>query len=194
MEDIIIEKTSKTPAVHFNFEENRLEIAGVSIPEDADNFYYPLLEWVDGYLDQKKNQATTVILKLIYFNTATSDYLVTMLKNLKKLQEGYQEEDLSKEEMPIAPSENGFHDLDRPAEINPELSAVIAQQTPMPEDTKAPNQDENAEEEGRIVLPTHPLRVEWHYEEEDEDMRETGTHFESIIDLPFVFKAVEEID
>ncbi|GAB4397832.1 MAG: hypothetical protein OHK0053_15200 [Microscillaceae bacterium] len=192
MEDIIIEKTSKTPAVHFNFEENCLEIAGVSIPEDADNFYNPLLEWVDEYLAHKKNQATTVILKLIYFNTATSDYLVTILKNLKKLQEGYKEEDLPREEMPIAPSENGFHDQDKNTEVNPELSAEIAGQSPMSEDTQAPEEASAADTDKASA--EHPLRIEWHYEEEDEDMRETGTHFESIIDLPFVFKAVEEID
>jgi hypothetical protein len=58
---------------------------------------------------------------------------------------------------------------------------------------KHESMDEDEFENDEIEID-HPLQVEWHYEEEDEDMRETGTHFESIIDLPFSFKAVNEIE
>lgn len=164
MEDIIIEKTSKTPAVDFKFKEGILEIKGVSIPEDADSFYAPLLEWVNDYIENKETSSTKVLLKLIYFNTSTSDYLVTMLKNLKKL---------------IKEEPEG------------ETESAAANQAKEDEDDQ-PNRVEEPSEENTIS-EKHNLEIEWYYEEDDEDMRETGSHFESIIDLPFTFQACEEI-
>lgn len=37
------------------------------------------------------------------------------------------------------------------------------------------------------------IRVNWHYEEEDDDMLETGEDFQELIELPFNFVAVESI-
>jgi hypothetical protein len=164
MEDIVIARTTKTPAVNFNFAENRLEIAGVSIPEDADHFYSPLLDWVNEYVELKKNQPTTIYLRLIYFNTSTSDYLVSILRQLKNLQS----EELTLEQII-------------------EKEEVSQAEEVLSEDSTETSSEEEEQE------PEHPLRIEWHYEEEDEDMRETGTHFESIIELPFHYEAVEEI-
>ncbi|MCU0445183.1 MAG: DUF1987 domain-containing protein [Microscillaceae bacterium] len=165
MEDIVIPRTTKTPAVNFNFEENRLEIAGVSIPEDADHFYTPLLDWVNEYVELKKNQPTTIYLRLIYFNTSTSDYLVSILRQLKSLKS----DELT-------------------------LDQIIEKEEEIGDEDEVKNEDSEATaDEVELKQPEHPLRIEWHYEEEDEDMRETGTHFESIIELPFHYEAVEEI-
>lgn len=182
MEDIIIEKTSKTPAVHFNYNENRLEIAGVSIPEDADSFYNPLMEWIESYVEKKRPEATTMVLKLIYFNTSTSDYLVTMLKNLKKLKPSLgatktEEEEASSESNDLPPTFN---------------NTIVSLESLEKYDGE--QEVEKEESESEVAHSDHPLRIEWYYEEEDEDMRETGSHFESIIDLPFVFHACEEIN
>ncbi len=225
MEDIAIEKTTKTPYINFKFQQNHLEIKGVSIPEDADSFYTPLMEWVDRYVEKKKNQKTTVVLKLIYFNTSTSDYLVTMLKNLKKIKTS-EEETLSQDSLgeinpdlstdlhsdleteksePDTLPTNGNSD-DREAEhLEDETPASQDASSEEHSDTSSQHQDsyqngqvheEEAKElaERAEIQQNHPLRIEWHYEEEDEDMRETGSHFESIIDLPFFFQACEEIN
>ena len=37
------------------------------------------------------------------------------------------------------------------------------------------------------------ISVEWHYEEDDEDMAEAGEDYQAIIDLPFKMIEVEEI-
>ena len=195
MEDIVLERTAKTPAIRFLFSENRLEITGVSIPEDADSFYSPLMEWVDQYVENKKNQKTTFVLKLIYFNTSTSDYLVTMLKNLKKIQPEDSQLYLYDDSMvEIDNSEslevNGHHTN---VESGVQVQFSEDQETEM-NDTENLNQEENETEKSEENKPEHLLRIEWFYEEEDEDMRETGSHFESIIDLPFVFESCEEIE
>lgn len=194
MEDIIIEKTTKTPSVRFSFEENHLEISGVSIPEDAENFYDPLMQWITNYIAQKKGQTTKFVLKLIYFNTSTADYLVNMLKNLKELKEGYTEEDEYDEAMQQAKDS-----IDKAA-LASEKSFLDLQSEPNKDQdngrhsSKQEGDEEEEQVESEFSDLNHPLKVEWHYEEEDEDMRETGTHFESIIDLPFTFTAVEEIE
>jgi|GEM_PF-1815196 len=195
MEDIIIEKTSKTPTVNFNFEENYLEISGVSIPEDAESFYEPLMQWVMDYIENKKGEKTKFILRLIYFNTSTADYLVNMLKSLKQLKDGYEEEEdneLSQQaqdslDKAALASEQHFLELKKEEEDHHKNGQ---------DKYKEENEDEEDEDEfeNDEIEIDHPLQVEWHYEEEDEDMRETGTHFESIIDLPFSFKAVNEIE
>ena len=193
MEDIVLERTAKTPAIRFLFSENRLEITGVSIPEDADSFYSPLMEWVDQYVENKKNQKTTFVLKLIYFNTSTSDYLVTMLKNLKKIQPEDSQLYLYDESMAEI-------DNSEPLEVNGHHANVESGvQVQVPEDQDSElnddeNPNENASEVSEENKREHLLRIEWFYEEEDEDMRETGSHFESIIDLPFVFESCEEIE
>lgn len=188
VEDIVLEKTAKTPAIHFSFNDNLLEITGVSIPEDADSFYAPLMEWVDKYIEKKVNQPTTIILKLIYFNTSTSDYLVTMLKNLKKVDPQYHSEKVNPAD---ALNEEGLKEEVQQLsqqELEEEIKDIanVAINENGTHSTAAEEESENK--------PERLLRIEWHYEEEDEDMRETGSHFESIIDQPFIFEACEEIE
>ncbi len=206
MEDIAIERTSKTPSVRFEFENNYLEISGISIPEDADNFYDPLMQWVEEYVAQKKEIPTRFVLKLIYFNTSTADYLVNMLKNLKNLKDGNTNDKQDSQE-----SQQAQDSLDKAALASEQTFLELAKdaleifQNGKYDEEKEINdeatEEELSEEEDTAfsevmqeIQLEHPLIVEWHYEEEDEDMRETGTHFESIIDLPFVFKAVKEIE
>ncbi|MDX2305997.1 MAG: DUF1987 domain-containing protein [Microscillaceae bacterium] len=202
MEDIVLERTVKTPGIRFSFDENKLEIVGVSIPEDADNFYSPLMEWVDNYIEHKKNQKTTIILKLIYFNTSTADYLVTMLKNLKKIQPDASQSYLYDESLLESDESNPLGQNGQSSKPMIQLEQSDSQKN-IDLNALSPESETKEEEDSRMIeeqdasedmADKHLLRIEWHYEEEDEDMRETGSHFESIIDLPFIFQACEEID
>ena len=87
MRDIYIKQTSKTPEIKFLAAKGVLELKGVSIPEDAEKIYAPLLDWVEEYVKTTRNKETHFIFKLVYFNTSTSDYLVGLLKSLKRLYE-----------------------------------------------------------------------------------------------------------
>ncbi|MCS6821654.1 MAG: DUF1987 domain-containing protein [Microscillaceae bacterium] len=128
MENISIEATTKTPTVILNAQQGLIEIKGVSIPEDAESFYRPLLDWLNEYVATTKLKKTIFSIKLIYFNTSTSDYIVGMMKKLKQL-----------------------------------------------------------------TNKKHEIIVRWYYEEEDEDMRDTGSHFQVIADLPFEFIPSKDI-
>ncbi|MCC5923050.1 MAG: DUF1987 domain-containing protein [Crocinitomicaceae bacterium] len=86
MEDFNLEKTLKTPTVKLNAAEGVIELTGRSIPEDAIAFYQPILSWIEGY---KNNPAekTKLIIKLEYFNTASSKCLLDVFKASEGIRE-----------------------------------------------------------------------------------------------------------
>lgn len=84
MENIVLESTAKTPRVNFNRDSGFLEISGRSIPENAEKFYHPLINWIDSYV-KEPNDSTTINFKFEYFNTSTSKWLITLFKKIAVL-------------------------------------------------------------------------------------------------------------
>lgn len=126
MDPIKIEGTPKTPTVNFNAESGVLEIKGRSIPENAVEFYKPLVDWIGNYGGAAKD-ATEVNIQLEYFNTSSSKCILDVFKKLES--------------------------------INGKSSIVI----------------------------------NWHYEEDDEDMLEAGEDYQAIINIPFKMIEMEEM-
>lgn len=83
MEDIFIKEAPTTPEVRFNFQEGELEVKGVSIPEDTEEFYNPLLESLEEFIKFHAPPKITMTFKLIYVNTSTSAVLGKMIKTLE---------------------------------------------------------------------------------------------------------------
>jgi hypothetical protein len=81
--ELYIKESPTTPEVKFNFETGELEIKGVSIPEDTDEFYNPLLEALEDYLTKNNPEKITISFKLIYVNTSTSAVLGKIIKLLE---------------------------------------------------------------------------------------------------------------
>ena len=50
MQALSIEATDKTPSIHFDPANGHFEIKGKSIPNDAEAFYAPVLEWMEAYI------------------------------------------------------------------------------------------------------------------------------------------------
>ena len=86
MELLLITGTEKTPTVKFDALNGLIEISGKSIPEDTYEFFKPLNERVDKYIQTPQKQ-TIVNINLEYFNTSTSKVLFNVLKKLEKLHE-----------------------------------------------------------------------------------------------------------
>lgn len=82
MDLLLITGTEKTPTVKFDALNGLIEISGKSIPEDTHEFFKPLIERVDKYIQTPQKQ-TIVNIKLEYFNTSTSKVLFDVLKNWK---------------------------------------------------------------------------------------------------------------
>lgn len=127
IEAITIEGSPKTPTINFDGESGVLEIKGRSIPENAIEFYKPLIDWLTNYADNPQAQ-TKVNVQLEYFNTSSSKCILDVFKKLESIQ-------------------------------NSKASSIS---------------------------------INWHYEEDDEDMLEAGEDYQAIINIPFNMIEVEE--
>ncbi|MEH0155757.1 DUF1987 domain-containing protein [Limibacter armeniacum] len=119
MKNFYLSQGHKTPKIELNYEKGHLYIAGRSIPENSIEFYRPLIDWVNEYIDQPQDQ-TVVDIKLEYFNTSSSKCLIEVFRALEEL---------------------------------------------------------NAKDGSEVV-------VNWYFEEDDEDMEESGEDFKEVIKVP----------
>ena len=101
-----IEKTGKTPEIKGDMNTGELLIKGVSIPEDAKDFYFPLRNWVQEFILADTSKLNIKI-ELDYFNTSTSSVLLSLFKQFEQASKKkevdllwvYEEEDYEMEEV-----------------------------------------------------------------------------------------------
>ena len=86
---LIVDETKETPRIHFDPGNNIFEISSRSLPEDADEFYVPVIKWLETYVD-KPNPKTIFNFKLDYYNTASARYITKMVKILDELSKNNQ--------------------------------------------------------------------------------------------------------
>lgn len=86
MDALIIKPTEFSPGVSFDPNTSIFEIYGFSRPENVVGFYKPLLKWLQAYEDDFLSSNTdfdksnlVVNLKMTYFNSASSKFLLDML-------------------------------------------------------------------------------------------------------------------
>ncbi len=84
MEMFKLERTSRTPFVLMDPANGLIEIKGISIPNNSYEFFMPLFERVERYV-QTPTSKTVVNLELEYFNTSTSKALLELFKKLSVL-------------------------------------------------------------------------------------------------------------
>ncbi|OQX27627.1 MAG: hypothetical protein BWK80_04315 [Desulfobacteraceae bacterium IS3] len=72
MENLKIRATKYTPEIIFDCENDQLEIRGESYPENIAEFYAPVFEWIEKYLEALDDREVTVNMELIYFNSSSS--------------------------------------------------------------------------------------------------------------------------
>lgn len=77
MENITIQETTYTPAIKLE-ESGEISIKGKSYPENAFEFYEPIINWIEEYLDTTTNK-TIANFEIIYFNSSTSKVLFEIL-------------------------------------------------------------------------------------------------------------------
>jgi hypothetical protein len=74
------------PSVDFNAETGICELSGESYLEETIDFYIPLLQWLQDYIDYI-NKPVIFNIKLTYFNTSSSRCLLDILNLLKEYEE-----------------------------------------------------------------------------------------------------------
>ena len=82
--------TVETPFINFDPHKGEFIIKGVSIPQNPEEFYSVIYQWLDRYI--KMPQPLTILKCFIfYFNTSSAMRLLGMLKKIKKLYDaGYE--------------------------------------------------------------------------------------------------------
>lgn len=78
MEALNIAEAKNTPSIVFDLKNGNLEIKGKSIPENAPDFYQPLMEAIQVY-SEALQAITTLNFSLLFFNTSSSKYLLKIL-------------------------------------------------------------------------------------------------------------------
>ncbi len=84
MNVLCLEGTEDTPKIVLDKHNGIFEISGRSLPEDAAEFYLPVLNWLDEY-SEAKNEVTNFTFKLEYFNTSSSKLILDILSKLETI-------------------------------------------------------------------------------------------------------------
>lgn len=86
MESLIIQGTEKTPEINFNSATGKLFVGGRSYSSDAFDFYKPVNEWLNNYLQNPK-ETTILEVNVDYFHSVSVKYLTTIVKKISQLQD-----------------------------------------------------------------------------------------------------------
>lgn len=82
MADFLLPPTRHTPLVQFLFSEHRLEMRGELYPENAALFFAPLMEGLQTYLGQETAEPLSVVLDLLYMNSASTKRVFQLIAAL----------------------------------------------------------------------------------------------------------------
>lgn len=89
MEILCIELTRETPQVLFNGDRGRFVITGKSYPENVNNFFQPIFEYIELY-KQNPKERTVIDFNWLYYNTATSKMIMKMIMFLKDVSKEFE--------------------------------------------------------------------------------------------------------
>ena len=87
MYSIEIEPTYKSPRVFFNAANGKLLIEGKSILVNVEEFYKPLLDWFDKFIEQTQLKTIELTFDIEYYNLASTKRFLFFLAKLKSFQE-----------------------------------------------------------------------------------------------------------
>ncbi|MBX7095023.1 MAG: DUF1987 domain-containing protein [Flavobacteriales bacterium] len=90
MDLIRIPATDTTPFVLLDPSNQRIEMVGRSIPEDAAAFYFPILDWLDKYIANSPGK-THFEFYLEYINSISQKMLIDIFLRAAKLRESGKE-------------------------------------------------------------------------------------------------------
>ncbi len=84
MEELFIEETRRTPGILVTPKEGKFYLTGRSIPDNAIEFYKPLVDRIQEYVKKPLNKSE-IHLNLDYANTSSSKVIIDFLKSFRFL-------------------------------------------------------------------------------------------------------------
>ena len=88
LEPLIRDKKEDTPQTILDAQQGIFELSGRSLPEDATQFYDPIVEWLEKYA-QNPNPSSDFVFRFEYYNTATSRTLIRLFDAIAKLPQAH---------------------------------------------------------------------------------------------------------
>lgn len=85
MEKLEIAPTYSSPKVIFDPQKSYFLICGSSILENPDEFYKPLLDWIDTFMEDEMPQKLEFTFDISCFNAASSKRLLRFIQKLKEI-------------------------------------------------------------------------------------------------------------
>ena len=94
MQDFIIEPGHRTPSIKFMPDKNIFVIQGTSSPEDVRTMYYPVIEWVNKFIEEVLSGGSKIFnndnplkfrFDLSYFNSSSAKFFFDLLSELERL-------------------------------------------------------------------------------------------------------------
>jgi len=79
-----VEQSTNTPLINFDAQSGIFELKGKSIPENPVQYYIPLFNWLDNYIQNPFPQ-TILNIQLDYFNTSSAKCIVDLFKKLEQI-------------------------------------------------------------------------------------------------------------
>jgi hypothetical protein len=79
-----LEQKADTPAIKLDT-TGTFMVKGRSLPENAEQFYRPVLEWIERYIAQGANAQTSLMIELEYFNSSSVKQILSLLLALEEL-------------------------------------------------------------------------------------------------------------
>ena len=83
MESLYIEATEDTPKINLNGDTGIFLIADRSLPENAFEFYQPIIRWLNDYAENPQEE-TIVNFKLDYFTTSSAKQIIKIFLCLEE--------------------------------------------------------------------------------------------------------------
>lgn len=83
MPNLELAKSTDTPAISFDHERGTLRIEGESYPENAMEFYRPVLESLNIFVEEREI-ALEVEFRMLYFNSSSSKCLLDLFDILEE--------------------------------------------------------------------------------------------------------------
>ncbi|KLO23619.1 MULTISPECIES: DUF1987 domain-containing protein [unclassified Marinitoga] len=85
MEKLIIKPTKSTPEIIFDPEKNILSIKGESYPENSFDFYNPIFEWLENYINNLDTETEVIFnFDISYLNTSSTKSIMFILDILEE--------------------------------------------------------------------------------------------------------------
>ncbi len=78
MDNLSLEKTKSTLGINFDWDTGILELSGSSYPENAFEFFNPLMSWLKSYMTEKKKPIELNI-SISYLNTSSTKCMIDLV-------------------------------------------------------------------------------------------------------------------